>query len=151
MAKSYDTKEDLQRDVLEHQAKDLRLKASKQLGTGAALLIINLVSDLLRARTDLWKARKASSYGLLGLVSELLGIAGGIKIFESFSTSHKAHDLELQRERMGPAKIVLPPEVTLAEDAPEQNSGYKHKHHPASSPTSLIEQAARQDVLLTRQ
>ena len=138
MAKIYETKEDFQKDALESQAKDLRLKAAHQAGTGSAMIGTNFFIDL-------WQARRGGGSGLIALASSLLGIVGVVQVVKSFFTDHKAHDLELQRERMGPTRIVLPPDVMLPGDVPEKDCGCKHKRHAASGPTSLIEQAQKTD------
>ena len=150
MAKIYETQADLEKDVLKQQAQNLRLQASRQGGSGGGLISLNLF-------TELWHATGRNLPGWLRTAGNILGIVGIIKIVRSYFTDSKAHNLELQRERMGPTTVVLPPEITVAHGAPAQEDGIDPscgcplKRHAASHPTSLLEQAMRGDTTLQRE
>ena len=146
MAKIYETKDDYQKDVIKDQVKDLRLEASRQSGWGATWIGGSFL-------TDLWREKGIIRGRGPGLVSAALSVFGIVDIVRSWMTSSKAHTLELQRERMGPSTVVLPPDAL----SPPQNDGIDPscgcplKRHAMSGPTSLIEQAMRGDSVPTRE
>ena len=134
MAKIYETKEDFAKDALKDQAKDLRLKASRQAGTGSSLIIADFFVQMLRASGTI-------KSGLVGIAGSVMGIGGVVQIIRSWFTDSKAHDLEMKRERLGPETIVLPPDMPL-NDTPEKDCGCKFKKFSnIINPTSLTEQA----------
>jgi len=147
MAKIYETKEDFEKDVIKNQAKDLRLEASRQVSTGFFLSGAGLFTDILRLRKVIdnrW-----------GLLSQAFSVIGLIDIVRSFFTDHKARDLELQRQRMGPETIVIPPDALQQElktDGIDPSCGCPLKRYSSAlAPTSLIEQAMKGDSTPTRE
>ena len=107
MAKIYETREDFERDKLKDQSKDLRIKEHSQSSLGITMVGTSLALDLFRMARP--------SPGWLRIASNVLSIGGLIEIVRSWFTSSKAHSLELERDRMGPERIVLPAEMTGAE------------------------------------
>ena len=104
MAKIYETQEDFTRDKLAEQAGAMHLKSAQQSEKGVAMIATSFFVDVLNmsmARSRSW----------LSAVGTFLGIVGMVDVFKGWSTKNKAHDLDMQRERMGPQRIVLPPDV----------------------------------------
>lgn len=95
MAKIYETSDDYQRDKLADQAKDMRLKAEKQATNGLALIGLSFAPAVFKLPS--WLHTVASVTGLIGMFD----------VVRSWMTGHRAHDLELERERMGPQHVVL--------------------------------------------
>ena len=130
MAKIYETKEDFERDKLTEQAKNLRLSASHEAGWGAVLISGSFLTDLLTKSTGGWR-----------VLSSALSVMGIIEAIKSLFTGSKAHTLELERDRMGPAKVVMPPDTVIEEHKDCHCHSKLHKH--AVSPKTLLEQAER--------
>src|SRR5581483_4826383 len=99
MAKIYETKEDFERDKLKEQAQGLRLSAEKQSGLGMSLIGGSFLADLFHQQ-------KPETRGWLRYTSFLLAFTGIIEAVRSWFTSSKAHNLELQSERLGPEQVV---------------------------------------------
>lgn len=119
MAKIYETKEDFQRDVLEAQAKDLRLKSERQASSGLGLIGISFAPSVFKLPS--W----------LNIAASIAGIVGVIDVVRSWFTGSKAHTLELQRERLGPGQVALPADtaspVVLMPSEKSIDCGCKHK------------------------
>jgi len=124
MAIRYDTPEDFERDKLKEQALQQRLVAEKQSGLGMTFIGGSFIADY-------YQARKPQTRGWLSYLSAGLGILGIIDTVRSWFTSNKAHNLELERERMGPQMVVLPDGMNMGQDA---SCGCSHasKHAPKS-------------------
>lgn len=108
MAKIYETHKDFERDKLEQQSNALELKAQRQSNTGWALMAASLVADG-------WNMVKATPSRALSWTSGVLSIVGVIEWIQSWRTGSKANDLRMERERLGPARVVLPPEDVPAD------------------------------------
>lgn len=139
MAKIYETKEDFQRDVIEAQAKDLRLRSERQASSGLALIGLSFIPSVVRVPR--W----------IEFVATVTGIVGAIDVVRSWFTGHKARDLEMHRERMGPGHLVLPAEmaaglsVVHAPQKHEECSACRHKKMTdALKPKTLGEYADKQ-------
>ena len=104
MAKIYETKEDYERDKLGEQTAGLHLKSSQQSQHGMAIIGTSLFLDVLNM--SMRQAR-----GWLSAVSTFLGVVGVIDMFKGWNTKNRAHDLELQRDRLGPQQVILPADV----------------------------------------
>lgn len=124
MAKIYETKDDFQRDVLDAQAKDLRLRSEKQASNGLGLIGLSFAPAVFKLP------------GWLNIAGSIAGFVGIIDVVRSWFTGSKAHSLELQRDQLGPQRIVLPSEVplpgtTVSEEKPvhshTESCGCKHK------------------------
>jgi hypothetical protein len=136
MAKIYETQDDFERDKLREQAKDLRLKSEKQVTSGMGWVIVSTIPSLF-SRRPAW----------LDYLATLVGIVGIIDLVRSWGTSSKAHDLELQRERLGPGVVVLPPradEVALAGAQKDDCGACKHTKlaNAPKSPLDYVEKVA---------
>lgn len=142
MAIIYETKEDFERDKLKDQAKDMELKAEKQSGLGLAFVIGGTIVDYLN---------KKGSSGLRW-TSTALNIVGFVEVVKSMFTSHKAHDLKLQRERMGPQEVIIkgdvPPAEVLEMAAAHGEKPCSHCDH--HKPKTLLEHAEKGDVAPVR-
>ena len=143
MAKIYETKEDFQRDVLKDQAADLRLKSSEQNATGLAYLSGSVL-------VDLWNRGRQSASAGLSIVSGALFIASIVNWVKSWRTSSRAHDLELERERLGPQAVVLPAEQASSLSAQQAHHDHecktcKHRLGRLMKAQSHVEHAQRVD------
>ncbi len=108
MAKIYETRTDFERDALKAQSQRVHRQASDENATGFTLIAAGWIAQLYHdlkpdARGWLLKA---------GLAAEVIGAVLAIK---SWFTRHKAHSLDLDRERLGPETVALPPEMTGTE------------------------------------
>lgn len=138
MAIIYETQKDFEQDKLKEQSKDLYLKSANEVGTGLASALLGSVVSSVNTK---------NSTGL-GFVSSALNIIGVVQVVRSFFTASKAHNLQLERERMGSQTVVLPP------DAPDigcQSCSGKAKHSQAIQPTTLLEQAEKRFMALARE
>jgi hypothetical protein len=142
MAKRYDTQEDFQRDVLKDQAQNLRLSAERQSGWGATLVGMSFLGDLLNSGPV--------KRGWLGVASSVVGIIGIIESVRAWFTHSKAHNLELERERLGPEQIVLPSEMGGHSADAALTPCEKKKFADAVNAQSLMEQAAREQAPMAR-
>jgi len=97
MAIRYDTPEDFERDKLKEQALRTHLAAEQQARSGLGWLIISSIPSLFNnvPRWVRWTA-------------DVMGVVGIIGVVRSWFTTSKAHNLELERERLGPQMVVLP-------------------------------------------
>ncbi|NBX03255.1 MAG: hypothetical protein EBR02_04180 [Alphaproteobacteria bacterium] len=139
MAKIYETKDDFKRDKLDEQAKNLRLRKSEQGNSGMTLLGGSFLAEIYHARSP-------ETRGWLATVGSIMGIVGMIEIVRSWMTGSKAHDLELERERMGPQHVVLP-----AGAAPDKDCAPCMLKTGRIEPKTLAEHAQTSDTLLGRQ
>jgi hypothetical protein len=63
---------------------------------------------------------------------------------KSWITGSKAHDLELQRERLGPAQVVLPQELAMAAEPEKECAPCKlKKFGELHQPKTLAEHAEK--------
>jgi hypothetical protein len=131
MAKIYETKDDYTKDVLKDQSRDMRLTASRQGERGLGWLGVSFILDLFNARSQ-------NPKGWVRTVAGVTGLLGVIDVVRSFVTDHKVHNLELQKEQLGPQTVVLPPDTM---PIPEENCDCKFQSKVGS--TSLIEQAIK--------
>ena len=159
MAKIYETKEDFERDKLDEQAKDLHIKSGDQFISGVATGALgSIIHFVFRNRVS-------------GAASVVLNVFGAFGMVKSFFTLRSAHDLERQRERMGPDTIVLPHDMPMnnvgdllsamhpgskippeiANKPLEPDCGCPLKRHAQFGPTSLLEQAMRGDSTPVRE
>ena len=147
MAKIYETKEDFERDKLKEQAGRLNNESLKQSGFGVSLIAISLMLDNWFSKTKHQTA--------LAVSTTVLGVVGAIEIIRSWLTHSKARDLNLERERMGHGT-----EIHLFNDAPQQGLNIamsdekpccdKPKYAQNIQPTSLLEQAAKSDIMMNQ-
>jgi hypothetical protein len=118
MAKIYETKDDFVRDKLHEQSSDLRLEAEKQSHASSTFLVASGIAEMFRLS-------KPEKRGWLSYVS-WAAIAGSvISMIQSWGTASKAHNLELEADRMGPQRIVLPADVAPL-DADQTFHSVKH-------------------------
>lgn len=122
MAKIYETQQDFERDMLAEQATGLREKAHKHDGTGWALMLGSVL-------VDLWNTTRRYSSRAMSFASGVLAVAGIIEWIQGWRTHSRAHDLDLQRERLGPGMIVLPPPEGQALAQDEECQACKLKSH----------------------
>ncbi|MEZ5691779.1 MAG: hypothetical protein R3D71_08970 [Rickettsiales bacterium] len=99
MATVYETQKDYEQNKLKEQASKLNYKAESQFSTGA-------VSGLVGVAVDNYNLRKASPSTGLSWAASILNIVGIIQVVRSFLTRNRAHDLSLERERMGPHSYI---------------------------------------------
>ncbi len=148
MAKIYETKEDFERDKLKEQALRLRGDANSQSGFGAALAGIAIWLENVNIGKE--ASRGVRSTGL-SIASTVAGVVGVVEMVRSWFTHNKAHNLTLERERMGTAKEVhlfdSPQNVDLAMN-PAEPCCNKPQYRQNIQPTSLIEQATKTDTAL---
>lgn len=150
MAKIYETKEDFERDKLKEQALRLRGDANAQSGFGAALTGIAVWLESMNYGKELTRGVRSTA---LSIASTATGVIGIIEIVRSWFTHSKAHDLNLERERMGVAS-----EVHLFNGDNGMNTIAENMNHPQGStkysqniqPTSLLEQAAKSDFNISK-
>lgn len=106
MAKIYETKEDFQRDVLKEQAHRLRHQAHSQDRASWLMMAGGMVASL-------WNVTKRRSSAFLSFASTFLYISAVVELVRAWRTESKAHDADLERERLGPGQVALPPDVSL--------------------------------------
>lgn len=141
MAKIYQTHKDYERDQLDKQAMDLRLAASSEARTGSALFAGSLLLDLLNTA-------KGGMRHVLTIVSGALFIGSIVEAVKSWRTNSRAHDLELERQRLGPAQVVLPADMhapgEMEPTAPTKASCCKSKRiQEALAGKTLLEHAEK--------
>ncbi len=100
MTKIYDNKDDFVKDKLTEQASDLRHQAHRQESLGFSLMVGSFLADM-------WNATRKASSTALRWTGSILAIAAIVEWVQSWRTNTRAHDLELQRERMGPTNVVV--------------------------------------------
>lgn len=147
MAKIYETQKDFEQDKLDEQSKGLHIKSGDEFIEGVGIGAVGSIASYFS---------KSRAVALLSSALNLVGIGFMIK---SFFTRSKANDLELERDRLGPQHIVLPPDmpesdnlatvrswfptaasvnfVENQDNPPEKDCGCPHKH----GPKSLLEHA----------
>ena len=141
MAKIYETKEDFERDKLTEQAQQLRNDANSQSQIGGAASTGGLATLIVKNQHE----SKWISFAAFGLITY-----GLIESIRSWFTAGKAHTLELERDRMGPAKVIMPPDIAVVEEHKDCQCHSKlHKH--AVSPKTLLEQAERSGFPVMRE
>lgn len=137
MAIIYETKEDFERDTLKEQSKSTYTQSLEQFSGGAvAVMVGSLIDDYNPKKNN-----------VLWLASVALMIGGGIQAIRSMFTASKAHNLKLEKERLGPQTVVFPPDVPVASDMPVAGSNVEKaccsgKCHNVK-PTTLLEQAEK--------
>lgn len=135
MAKIYQTQEDLQRDIVDKQVQRVH---NKSVGEAISGIISWAIGDIAH---NFAGSNKFGSF--VGYVAKVFAAFDFVKA--GFS-GYKAHDLALQREQLGPERIVLPPEPQAThEQAHEQLKSFLdhvQKTLPIE-PKSLVEQAQR--------
>jgi hypothetical protein len=142
MAKIYETKDDFQRDMLDQQAGELHLKSEKQASSGMGWLVASSI-PLFFERRPRW----------LDYIATALSVFGLVDLVQSWRTRSRAHDLELERERMGPQHIMLPADtlppgvsaqLPIIQPAKEDCAPCKHKKMAgAVKPKSLADYAEK--------
>lgn len=125
MAKIYESRDDFERDKLKEQAAQQKYNALWHTANASGFIGLGAALHLLNAK----KPRDWITW--VGFAS--IG-AGVFEMIKSWFTSSKAHTLELQRDRLGPETIVLPPDM-----APPQ--GGEKRYLQSVQPTTLLEQA----------
>jgi hypothetical protein len=140
MAKIYENRVDFERDVLDDQVARLRHKQSLESNAGLSFLGMGLVSDLVRAGL-----RAGSSVGkVLGFASVVAFITGVVEVLRSWHTGSKAHDAEMAREKLGPAHVALPADLSVPSvevpEAPCKPCDLK-RFGDAAQPKTLMEYA----------
>lgn len=109
MAKIYENRVDFERDVLDDQVARLRHKQSRESNASLSFLGMGLAGDLIRATL-----RAGSNVGkVLGFASAVAFITGVVEMIRSWHTGSKAHDAEMAREKLGPATVALPAELSV--------------------------------------
>lgn len=146
MAIIYETKTDYEREKLKDQSNNTYMQAASQGATGMASVIVgSLIHD--------FNNKDSGAMRLMGNVANIFGI---IKVVQSFMTGNKAHNLKLERDRLGPQNIVYPPDVPLAADMPVAGSNVEKACCAGSKchnvkPTTLLEQAEKHLSTLGRE
>jgi hypothetical protein len=140
MAIIYETQTDFEREKLKDQSKDVYMQSASQGGTGLAALVVSSVIDRFNSNDS-----KA-----LHLAGWAAAIFGGVKIIQSFFTAGKAHNLELQKERLGPQTVVFPPDVQSGVENGGKECCGKRKYADIK-PTSFREQAEKHLSTLGRE
>ena len=128
MAKIYETREDFERDKLAEQAGALRLKAERQSGNGLAWLVASSIPAIFSKRA--WVDFAAAALSIVGIT----------QLVKAWRSGSKAHDLELERERLGPEVIRLP--ADMLGSAPAHSVGEECKpcrQQQALKPRSLMD------------
>lgn len=108
MAKIYETHKDFERDKLKDQARDMREVSNSQGYLGTTLFAAGWI-------TRLYNEAARAPRGWVNTLSWALEVVGLVGMVKSWFTSHKAHDLAMQRDRLGPEHVVLPPEMGAAQ------------------------------------
>lgn len=109
MAKIYENRVDFERDVLDDQVARLRHKQSRETTASLSFLGMGLVGDAVRL-----SLRAGSSVGkVLGFASAVAFITGVVEMIRSWHTGSKAHDAEMAREKLGPATVALPADLSV--------------------------------------
>lgn len=138
MAKIYETQADFEKEVLEKQAQELRMRAETQNKASWMMLAGALLADV-------WNLTKRVPSRVLSVAGWAMFIGSVVETFKSWQTHNRAHDLELKRERLGPETAVLPPGEN---DKEKEDCGCKTKY---AAPKTLLEQALRSDLPLSRE
>ena len=100
MAKIYETREDFKKDKLTEQAHALRTQAHQQDSLGFSMMAGSFLAGMFNS------ARAQTSKGL-AFLETVLAIGAVVEWIQAWRTGSRAHDLELQRDRMGPTEVVL--------------------------------------------
>ena len=143
MAKIYQTKEDLQRDVVDKQVQRVKNHGILEFCSASFNGFISLFASDWNKSLKL--AGKEKSWILTG-VTIGTALMAGFDAVKSFLSYRKVHDLALQQEQLGPERIVLPPEPqAVHEQAHEQLKSFLDhvQKAPPIEATSLMEQAER--------
>lgn len=104
MAKIYETRTDFERDKLKDQANRLHNRAHTENSVGMLFLLGGLAAEF-------WNDMKKIPHKALSVLSATFYIAAAVEWIMSWSTRRRARDLDLQRERLGPEQVTLPPEM----------------------------------------
>ena len=136
MAKIYETKEDFERDKLKEQASALHMDAERQSHGGLAFAASALIAESIRSA-------KPETRGWMTYLSWALIVPAFVQMVRSWFTSTNAHTLDLQHDRMGPERVVLPPDIAPNALEAHQECGCKLKKYAVSAPTSLLDQAQK--------
>ncbi|MEK6747177.1 MAG: hypothetical protein AABY33_09140 [Pseudomonadota bacterium] len=100
MAIIYETQTDLEREKLKDQSTDVYIKSAEQAATGMTSVVLgSLINDF-----------NNKDSGAMRLASLAASVFGAVKVVQSLFTANKAHNLKLEKERLGPQTIVFPPD-----------------------------------------
>lgn len=112
MAKIYETHQDFERDKLTEQISGEKHRAHAHDSMGWMALT---GSFMLGA----WNAAKETPSRLLSVLSTALVVGSVVEWVNAWRSNRHAHELQLERERLGPARVVLPPEDVESVQMPE--------------------------------
>lgn len=141
MAKIYETQTDFERDKLQQQTLQLREKSSREVAGGLTWMVLSSIPEAIRSY-------KPEGRGWLSFIGAAMNITGIIEVIAGWNTRRHAHKLELEAERLGPQRVILPAEPTAEQQAHQYAlHEMSRSFSQAIAPTSLLEQAQREDSL----
>lgn len=137
MAKIYQTPADLERDTLKDQVHQKSAEGLSQSVTAGNFLFGAILSEWIRERKP--DTRGWMSYLTWGAI-----LVGAVQMVKSWMTFSKAHNLQLERERLGPENVVYPPDMPQSQPAMLCCQGKSHA--AAVGAKTLLEHAQKTDV-----